>query len=411
VTANAAPRRRPFARGLGGALRIGTLLLVGLAPLAAQDPTPAAPAAAPAIDPAELRTPAAAQAAVDRALAWFVATQNPDGSWGSKSCESTFEMTFSVETHYAWAVAAHALAVMSLLAADETPERRAALDKAVRWLVDCRMTKRGSNWDNDAVWGWLYGAVATVAVAQDPRFDTDDWRAAVHHRGREFVGWLQKNQEPLGGFGYYDDPPYTQRPKWGTSFSTAAVVPALDFAAHLGWLPDTTTGDRAAEYVRRCRLPNGAYSYDLTPVPRLRGGEHINQVKGSLGRIQVGNWALRRAGDDSVTDAHIRTGLQQFFEHHRFLHVARMRPIPHEAYYANAGYFFYFGHYYCGLVVEELPVDEREPWRQQLREKLLQTQRANGTYCDFLDSSYMIVSSTAFATLALQAGLPSRRGG
>lgn len=347
----------------------------------------------------------AALAGVDKALHFLVTTQHPDGSWGSKSTDTTMEMVFSVETQYAWNVAAHGLATMALLRAKETPERRVALDKAVRWLCNSRMTLRGSNWDNDAVWGWLYGTVAMTEVAQDPRFSTDEWRAPVAHRGREFVGWLAKNQEPLGGFGYYDDPPYTRRPKWGTSFSTASVVPSLGIAMQLGWLDDGEVRDRAATYIRRCRLPNGAYEYDLGPVPRMNGGEHINDVKGSLGRIQVCNWALRRAGDPGITDAMIETGLRQFFEHHRFLAIARMRPIPHEAYYYNAGYFYYFGHYYCALAIELLPAEKRDEFRRLLRPKILQTQRADGTYCDFLDASYMVTSSTAFATLALQAGL------
>jgi len=367
---------------------------------------PTAPSPAKAAEPPRrLESRDDALAGVDRALAWFVATQNPDGSWGSKSCETTMEMTFSIETHYAWSVAAHGLATMSLLRAKETPERRQALDKAVRWLCNSRMTMRGSNWDNDAVWGWLYGTVAMTEVAQDPRYSTDEWKAPVASRGREFAGWLAKNQEPTGGFGYYDDPPYTRQPKWGTSFSTASVLPALGMSLQLGWLADQATRDRAATYIRRCRLPNGAYEYDLSPVPRMNGGEHINDVKGSLGRIQACNWALRKSGDTSITDPMLETGLEQFFEHHRFLAVARMRPVPHEAYYYNAGYFFYFAHYYCGLVIELLPAERREKFRTQLRQKVLETQRTDGTYCDFLGSSYMVVSSTAFATMALQAGL------
>ncbi|MBX3462107.1 MAG: hypothetical protein KF830_02975 [Planctomycetes bacterium] len=347
----------------------------------------------------------AAQAGLDRAIGFLVGAQNPDGSWGSTSCETTMEMSFAVETHYAWSVAAHGLATMALLHARETPERRRALDRAVRWLCDCRMTRRGSNWDNDAVWGWLYGAVAMVEIALDPRYATDEWRDRVAGRGREFFAWLQRNQEPLGGFGYYDDPPYTRRPTWGTSFSTAAVVPALGLAAQFGWLPDAAVRDRAADYVRRCRLPNGAYEYDLNPVPRVSGGEHINDIKGSLGRIQVGNWALRRSGDPGITDAVIEQGLEHFFEHHRFLRVARMRPIPHEAYYANAGYFYFFGHYYCALAIELLPPARRESFRARLRPKLLETQRADGSFCDFLGSSYMVTASTAYAALGLAAGL------
>lgn len=388
--------------------RTAALAAAFAAAVAAQDPPSAAPApeAAKAVEAArKLETREAALAGVDRALRFFVDTQNPDGSWGSKSCDTTMEMSFAVETHYAWGVAAHALATMTLLRAKETPERRKALDKAVRWLCNSRMTQRGSTWDNDAVWGWLYGTVAMTDVAQDPRFSTDEWRAPVAARGREFAGWLAKNQEPLGGFGYYDDPPYTRRPKWGTSFSTASVLPALGIAMQLGWLDGAETRDRAASYIRRCRLPNGAYEYDLNPVPRMNGGEHINDVKGSLGRIQACNWALRRTGDPGITDAMIKQGVEQFFEHHRFLAIARMRPIPHEAYYYNAGYFFFFAHFYCGLAIELLPADQREPFRQQLRRRVLETQRADGSYCDFLGSSYMVVSSTAFATMALQAGM------
>lgn len=372
------------------------LCAVWLAGAAAAQVTATAP-------PASSR--AAAQAGVDRALAFLVATQNHDGSWGSQSCETTMEMVFSIETHYAWCVAAHGLATMALLGAEETPARRAVLDKAVRWLCNCRMTMRGSNWDNDAVWGWLYGSTAMVEIARDPRFATDEWRGPVAQRGREFVGWLAKNQEPLGGFGYYDDPPYTRRPKWGTSFSTASVLPALGLAEQLGWLADDTTRERAATYVRRCRLPNGAYEYDLNPVPRMNGGEHINDVKGSLGRIQACNWALRRGGDLGITDEVIEQGLEQFFANHRFLRVARMRPVPHEAYYYNAGYFYFFGHYYCGLAIELLPADRRERFRELLRPKILETQRADGSFCDFLGSSYMVTSSTGFAALGLQAGL------
>jgi len=349
---------------------------------------------------------AAAQAGVDKALEFFVKTQNPDGSWGSTSCETTMEMVFAIETHYAWSVAAHGLATMTLLQAKETPERRAALDKAVRWLCNSRMTLRGSTWDNDAVWGWLYGTVAMTEIARDARFSTDEWRGPVGHRGREFAGWLQKNQEPLGGFGYYDDPPFTQRPKWGTSFSTASVLPALGIALQLGWLEDSEVRDRAAGYIRKCRLPNGAYQYDLGAVPRMNGGEHINDVKGSLGRIQVCNWALRRAGDPAVTDQVIEKGLQQFFEHHRFLAIARMRPIPHEAYYYVAAYFYMFGHCYAAQAINELPEAERADWHRQLRSHLAKIQWDDGSSIDFPNMSCMQIAGTSFSILAFQAGLP-----
>ncbi len=365
--------------------------------------SPAGLAAAPAPD---LAAPAAARAGADRALAWLLTQQRPDGSFGSPSRGSILEPDFAIETFYAWQFAAHGLATVALLDAPATAERTAALQKAVRWLCNARVPQRGSEWDNDGAWGWVYGAMAVARIAESPAFQGDEWRGPIAQRGRELLAALQRNQVPEGGFGYYDDPTFSRRPKWATSFTTAAVLPAMTVGLRLGWTDDRAFVERTADYVRRCRLPNGAYGYDLTPIPRLNGGEHINDVKGSLGRIQCCHWALRQAGDPVITDDRLRWGLQQFFAHHEFLLVARRRPIPHEAFYANAAYFYLFGHFYCAQVIELLPADEREAWRRQLRPLVLQTQRRDGSFADFLDASAMEIAGTAFAAMALQLGLP-----
>jgi len=354
--------------------------------------------------PPDLTTVEAAREGARRAVDWLVRTQRPDGTWATSSCDSLFDDNFAVETYYTYQMGAHGVAVLALLAAPETPEVRAALDKSVRWICTTRMPQRGNGWDNDAVWGALYGTIATAAAARDPRFENDEWRGIVHQRGREYVRFLEANQVPDGGFGYYDDPVYTRRPKWATSFSTSCVLPALGVAMELGWSRDPQLVERAADYVRRCRLPTGAFAYDWEPVPRGLVGESVNAVKGSLGRIQVSHWALRLAGDDYVTDERLRWGLDQFFEHHKFLRVARMRPIPHEAYYANASYFYFFGHYYAALCIEMLPAAEREPLRQRFRPLVLQFQRKGGSFSDSLETGYMEVSSTAYAALSLLAG-------
>ena len=110
-----------------------------------------------------------------------------------------------------------------------------------------------------------------------------------------------------------------------------------------------------------------------------------------------------------MTDDKIREGLGHFFEHHRFLDVARMRPVPHEAYYANAGYFYFFGHYYTALAINELPVAEREAWHAKLRPHLVKCQYDDGSTSDFLHSRYDILASTAYAAMALDLGLPDAR--
>ena len=348
----------------------------------------------------------AARVVSDRALTYLVDRQNEDGSWGTGALDSTMEFGFSVETFYDWNLAANTLALLALAESPETPERRAALERGVRWLCSTRMPGRGSDWDVDYTWPALYGFVACVWLSDDPRFERGPLRELLAERGAAFLEILLRNQAPDGGWAYYDDPPFSRRPTWATSFCTALVIPALERAGELGWGPEPAVLARAVKYVRRCALPNGAYEYDLRPVPRVSAGEGINAVKGSLGRIQVCNWGLATVGEPHATPDRIREGLEAFFDEHRFLDVARMRPIPHEAYYANAGYFYFFAHFYAAQAINLLPAAEREGWHARLRPHLAKTQREDGSTSDFLGTTYMLTASTAYLALSLELGLP-----
>lgn len=346
-----------------------------------------------------------ARTAITRGVAWLLANQRADGAWGARSLELVQLEFFSVETHYSFQIGANALAVRALLAVEETPERRAALEKGLRWLCTTEMSKRGNDWDVDCSWSAVCGFDACVAAALDPRFKDGELRKLIDARGRELYALLERNQEPLGGWGYYEGPVVSRRPTWSTSFTTALVVPALVHAHALGWGVDPKVTERATRYVANCALPNGAYEYDLNAIPRIHGGEGINDVKGSLGRIQICNWARREAGDKAVTDEKLRSGIELFFEHHKFLDVARLRPVPHEAYYQNAAYFYLFAHCFAARAINELPASEREAFHARLRPHLAKVQIADGSSVDFLGSTFMTTSGTSFAILALQAGV------
>lgn len=348
-----------------------------------------------------------AHGALKRSLDYLVRTQNDDGSWARGTQESLLEDIFAPESFYAWQMASQAIACQALLEADESTARRKALDEGLMWLCTSRLPKRGANWDIDYVWTMLYGFAACVAAAGDERYAGDDWQARIAERGQDFYAMLADHQSVRGGWAYYDNPPYPKHPMWATSFSTACVLPALCEARdELDWGIDAAVVERAVRYVERCALPNGAYAYSGDSIPRF-AGESINNVKGSLGRIQVCNWALARAGVERITEDRVREGLAAFFQHHMFLDVARMKPIPHEAYYANAGYFYYFGHYYAAQAIELLPAAEREGWHAKLRWHLIKTQQADGSTTDFQAGGYIRVACTAFTALALQAGLNS----
>lgn len=346
------------------------------------------------------------RAALERAYSWLLENQRDSGAWSTSALDMLYDSGFATETYYAWQVASSALACLALLEAEETPERRVALERGLRWLCETRAPKRGTDWDIDYVWSGLYGTVTCTRAALDPRFaDDPDWSARLAAAGAVYLDILERNQAPTGGWGYYDDPIYSQRPKWATSFSTALVLPALQDAARLGWLDDPAILARATHYVERCALPNGAYAYDLR-LFGIRGIDRINAVKGSLGRIQVCNWALAEVGVKKITHERVRDGLAELVRHHKFLFVARGRPIPHEAYYQNAGYFYNFAHYYAALAIDLLPVDEREGWHAQLRPHVLATQARDGSFNDFLPTGDNLTAGTAYMAMALAKGLP-----
>lgn len=364
------------------------------------------PARAQHLDVPATLGPAEARQALERSLEWIVTNQNEDGSWATGALDGLLELGFSIESFYAWQVAANALTCLALLHAPETPARRASLERGLRWLDETRGPKRGSDWDIDYVWGGLFGFAVATEVADDPRFRQGEWPERLARIGKRSFAILEANQVPEGGWGYYDDPVYSRRPKWATSFSTATVLPALRRGEELGWVSDPKIRARATHFVGQCALPNGAYAYDLSVIPWV-GGDSINDVKGSLSRIQVCNWALYTVGEKKITLDRLRSGLELFFEHHRFLDVAYMDPVPHEAYYFNSGYFYLFGHYYAARVIELLPQEEREGWHARLRPHLVKVMRAGGESSDFLTSAYMKVAGTAFSALALEIGLPS----
>ena len=282
----------------------GLLALVAAQPSIAQEEEAAS---APAREPLAARVQSVddALSSISRAARYLVEKQNPDGSWGSGAADSVQWLLFSVETFKAFQVGSNALAFMALLAVDETPERRAAIDRAFEFLVDTRIPLRGNDWDIDCSWSALYGFQSMVAAAADPRFQGTDVHERAKKRGLEFYAVLERNQEPHGGWGYYEGPAVSRRPTWATSFATACVVPALARARELGWPISEEVLQRAVRYLERCRLPTGAYTYDLSPVPWV-GGESINNVKGSLGRIQVCHWALSRVGAESAKPDRIR---------------------------------------------------------------------------------------------------------
>lgn len=387
-------------------MRLAALLLVALPPVAAAQDAPAGDDLAEARARVERFAPPTSEgvvAAVEDGLGYLLSSQNPDGSWGGTT-NATFTSGFAnVETYRMWQLGTTGLALRAVLEEGRGPEAEAAVDRALEHLIQNADPRRPADWDVDNNWAIIYALDAVSRALQHARFADHPRTPALREAGESLLAALRRYQSPRGGWGYYSSAGAGWQPEWCTSFMTAVAVLSMLEARAAGLEVEEKMFDAAVRALEVTRLPNGAYDYGLSPTPRHLRLESINQVQGSLGRIQVGNLALHRAGRD-VSLEDIEWGLEQFVKHHRFLRVARNKPIPHEAYYGNAAYFYLFGHYYAAQAAALLPPEKRERFESFVRWGILLARQEDGSMWDFWIAKNTRAYGTAFGVLGLTAG-------
>lgn len=347
----------------------------------------------------------ATQRGIDQGLGFLLSTQNADGSWGGVK-NATFTSAFgNPATYHSWQVGTSSLVVITLMELGKNADAERAIDRGLDYLMANARLVRPADWDVDNVWGLIYNLTALTTALQQPRFREGERSIAIREAATTALNGLIKYQSPRGGWGYYADAESAWRPEWATSFTTAAGLLALVEARNAGLAVEDKVFRAAVRAVEMCRLPTGAYSYDVSPVPRHPRMESIDNVKGSLGRIQACNYALYEAGAE-LPEGALERGLELFFEHHKFLDAARNKPIPHEAYYANAAYFYLFGHYYAAKVLDVLPKAARARFVERLQHEILKCQQKDGSIWDFWIASNTKAFGTAFGVMALARTLP-----
>ncbi len=346
--------------------------------------------------------PGQIDAAIQRGVAFLLARQNPDGSWGSARNTKGLNIYAPVPgAHHAFHAAVTALCISALIEAGGSGDEVAqAIQRGERWLMahlpDVRRATGDAFYNT---WTHAYAIQALVRIHQR-RPEESPERHAIRRLVEGQIDMLRRYECVDGGWAYYDFNAKTQRPSGSTiSFVTATVLVAFHEASQIGIEVPPRLVERAMESIRRQRKPDLTYLYGeyLKYAPM----HPVNRPGGSLGRSQACNVAMRLWHDPIITDQVLTTWLDRLFARNGWLDLGRKRPIPHESYFAVAGYFFYYGHYYAARAIEQLPESQRAVYQDHLAQVLVRLQEKDGSWWDFPLYDYHQQYGTAFALMSL----------
>ena len=347
-------------------------------------------------------------ASIQRGVDFLLKDQRDDGSWGSPERTKELNIIAGIGSHHAFRVAVTSLCVSALIEVSG-PDGKLADPAAVRRAIErgedflfreLPLVRRDDPMLIYNVWAHAYGIQALVRM--HGRLPKDKARQArIEELIRGQYDRLARYESAEGGWGYYDFGAGTQRPNSDSCcFVAATVLVAFHEAKQIGVSPPEKLVKRGVENIIAQRKPDFSYLYGL--YLRYMPMMGINRPGGSLGRSQACNVATRLWGDRKVTDFVLTEWLDRLITRNGWLDMGRKRPIPHESHFMVAGYFYYYGHYYATLCVDQLPAARRPFYQDHLARILIGHQERDGSWFDFPLYNYHQQYGTAFALMSLQ---------
>ncbi len=340
---------------------------------------------------------------IQRGIAFLLADQNRNGSWGSATRTKGLNIYAPVPgAHHAFRAATTSLCISALLetAPHEEPVTE-AIERAEHWLLEHLADLRRASGDAIYnIWGHAYSIQALVRLHQ--------YHKAASQRQARLVELIELQYDMLtryesvdGGWGYYDFRYQANQPTSSSiSFVNGAVLVAMAEARAIGVEPPERILKRGIAALKRQRKPDFSYLYgEYLQYRPMRG---INRPGGSLGRTQCCNCALRVWGDEKITDNVVKNWLYRLYVRNGWLDIGRKRPVPHESWMQVAGYFYYFGHYYAAVSLQQLPASDRGPYQPLLARLMLDRQEKDGSWWDYPLYDYHQPYGTSFALMTLQ---------
>lgn len=354
--------------------------------------------------------------AIIKGIDFMIGCQNENGSWGSATRTKGLNIYAPVPgAHHAFRAATTSLGISALaemseqikaeLGDERSAKVDASLERAETWLLEHLPNLRRAGGDAIYnVWGHGYSIQALVRLHRR-HADDKEHQAKLASLIRDQFEKLERYESVDGGWGYYDFRYQAKRPTSDSiSFVGGTVLVAFYEAQAIGIEPPQRVVDRAVAALKRQRKADFSYLYgEYLQYQPMRG---INRPGGSLGRSQCCNLALRLWGDEAITDNVIEHWLVRLYLRNGWLDIGRKRPIPHEAWFQVAGYFYYYGHYYAALSLEQLPVEVRPAYQNMLAKLIVPLQEKNGSWWDYPLYNYHEPYGTALALMTLVRCLP-----
>jgi len=282
------------------------------------------------------------------------------------------------------------LALLAVPGFDEDLERRAAVERSLAFVLD-RLEddpglepgpKRGYDVRG---WGHAY-ALRLLLTATRQGAVPDELEERVGATVPHLLRCLEVNAHATGGWNYADD-------RRVSPFMTGSTLLTLYMARDQGHTVDQELVTAAHEALLRARTDAVSYAYAGPARGRVA-------MPGSSARSAVAELSLYLAGRSDEDG--LRAAVLGFFEGWEHLLVRKSQQGTHEGPYGIAPYYFFFGHTYAALAIEQLPEEERPALRQRLQAVLWRTREEDGSWNDRVfprSTSY----STAMVVLAIRA--------
>lgn len=340
---------------------------------------------------------------IEKGVRFLVQNQNEDGSWGDHGMTKGLNVLCPVPGGpLAFRAASTSLDVLGLSqCAPEDSQVQASLDKAEAWLLENLGKLRRPN---EATilnfWGHAYGIRALCALSQRVSNQSQTY-AQLKAECQNQVNNLMRYSDGGGGWGYYEFKDTSTRPNGNpTSFCTATGLLSLkDAELTFGIKGDRKIINKAVKFLYNQRTPVGSYLYSYGHY--LAPAADINMHTGSLARTPACNAALYAYGHKKITKQIVENGLEWLWARGGWLDMARMKPVPHESFAKNAGYFFYYGYFYAAEDIRALDPGKRARHSAFLTRSLLPLQQKDGSWWDYPLYNYHKAYGTGYALYAL----------